>query len=151
MFITYNSYSTITNSAVTLACSVSSNVSFLEVYWKRNVNGSITTIDNVEGFHSSVQTNMYSETTETYIRPASVPLPSKYYGATSGNPSLTIVNVVSADAGEYTCYARNGFGTSQSESITLIVITPGQYKLYQIGRIYIYFVRSRCHFGNIIE
>ncbi|XP_076112262.1 hemicentin-1-like isoform X2 [Mytilus galloprovincialis] len=43
----------------------------------------------------------------------------KYQGSTVGNPSLTILNTVSGDAGRYVCSASNAVGTGNSGTSTL--------------------------------
>lgn len=44
------------------------------------------------------------------------------YGATMTEPSLTLLEITTSDAGQYTCFAVNIVGTGQSESTTLIVL-----------------------------
>ncbi|XP_071159630.1 hemicentin-1-like isoform X23 [Mytilus edulis] len=90
------SYSVSTGGSVTLACTVTSNIAFTDVYWQRNINGAITQI------RSTTNTNKYS-------------------GSTTSTPSLTIFNTDQSDAGVYTCFATNSVGTGQSSTTTLSV------------------------------
>ncbi|XP_076098442.1 hemicentin-1-like isoform X7 [Mytilus galloprovincialis] len=90
------SYSVSTGGSVTLACTVTSNLAFTDVYWQRNINGAITQI------RSTTNTNKYS-------------------GSTTSTPSLTIFNTDQSDAGVYTCFATNSVGTGQSSTTTLSV------------------------------
>ncbi|XP_052058078.1 hemicentin-1-like isoform X9 [Mytilus californianus] len=90
------SYSVTTGSSVTLVCTVTSTLTVNNVYWQRNVGGTVTTIT------SSFNTNKYS-------------------GSTTGTPSLTIFNAAQSDAGTYTCFATNSVGTGQSSTTTLSV------------------------------
>ena len=89
-------YSVNNGGQVTLGCTVTSTSQVTSVFWQRNVNGFVTTIT------SNTNTNKYS-------------------GSTVNNPSLTIFNSASSDAGTYTCFASNGFGTGTSTSTSLTV------------------------------
>ena len=82
-----------------MVCTVTSNLAINNVYWQRNVGGTITTIQ------STTNTNKYS-------------------GSTSSSPSLTIFNVASSDLGTYTCFASNIVGTGQSSTTTLVISFP---------------------------
>ncbi|VDI76861.1 hemicentin [Mytilus galloprovincialis] len=90
------SYSALTGNIVTLVCSVTSNLAVTNVYWQRNVGGTIATI---------------SATTNT----------NKYGGSSAATPSLTIFNAAQSDVGTYTCFATNSVGTGQSTTTTLSV------------------------------
>ncbi|OWF35465.1 Hemicentin-1 [Mizuhopecten yessoensis] len=46
---------------------------------------------------------------------------TNYQGSTTSNPSLTVVNANSADAGSYVCHATNSAGIGNSATITLTV------------------------------
>ncbi|XP_063428591.1 hemicentin-1-like isoform X14 [Mytilus trossulus] len=90
------SYSALTGNIVTLVCSVTSNFAVTNVYWQRNVGGTIATIS------ASTNTN-------------------KYGGSSSATPSLTIFNAAQSDVGTYTCFATNSVGTGQSTTTQLSV------------------------------
>ncbi|XP_071136120.1 mucin-22-like isoform X4 [Mytilus edulis] len=90
------SYSALTGNIVTLVCSVTSNLAVTNVYWQRNVGGTIATI---------------LATTNT----------NKYGGSSAATPSLTIFNAAQSDVGTYTCFATNSVGTGQSTTTTLSV------------------------------
>ncbi|XP_071159626.1 hemicentin-1-like isoform X19 [Mytilus edulis] len=90
------SYSVTTGNTVTLGCTVTSNLAVNDVYWQRNVGGSITTI------RSTTNNNKYS-------------------GSSTGTPSLTIFNADQSDVGTYTCFATNSVGTGQSTNTQLSV------------------------------
>ena len=94
-----SSYSVNTGNTVTLVCTVSSNLPITNVYWQRNIGGSITTIT----------------TTNT----------NKYSGSTTTTPSLTIFSVQQSDVGTYTCYGSNSVGTDQSS--TTLSVTGSMY------------------------
>ncbi|XP_052103566.1 hemicentin-1-like [Mytilus californianus] len=96
--ITQSSYSVNSGSSVTLACTVSSTTTVTSVTWQRTVNSAITTIT------SNTNTNKYS-------------------GSTSSNPSLTIFNADSNDAGTYRCFASNSAGTGQSANTASLSVT----------------------------
>jgi hypothetical protein len=91
-----SSYSVNTGNTVTLVCTVTSNLPITNVYWQRNIGGSITTIN------SNTNTNKYS-------------------GSTTTTPSLTIFSVQQSDIGTYTCFGSNSVGTGQSTTTTLSV------------------------------
>ncbi|XP_069115359.1 hemicentin-1-like isoform X2 [Argopecten irradians] len=103
--VTQSSYSVTTGTSVTLQCSVSANPAITSVYWQRIQNGvtASVTVDSVN-----------------------------FSGATTSNPSLTVINANSADSGTYTCFAVNSVGTGQSSQISLTVtgnlpvVTVGQ-------------------------
>ena len=48
--------------------------------------------------------------------------PSKYSGSTPSDPSLTIINVDFSDEGNYSCYAQNIAGDSESTYTAVDVI-----------------------------
>ena len=104
-------YSVTTGQSVTLVCTVSSTLTVNNVQWQRNVNGAISTIT------STSNTNKYS-------------------GSTTNNPSLTIFNADSNDAGVYTCFATNSVGTGQSTTTTLTV-TGSMYYSFIITIIFV--------------
>ena len=104
-----SSYSVNTGNTVTLVCTVSSSLPITNVYWQRNIGGSITTITNTN-------TNKYS-------------------GSTTTTPSLTIFSVQQSDVGTYTCYGSNSVGTDQSSttlSVTGGMHVNGHYRSYLI-------------------
>ncbi|CAG2253540.1 HMCN [Mytilus edulis] len=85
--------------SVTLDCTVSSNLALTSVYWQRNTNGAITTIN------------------PTINNPN-----NKYSGSTTSNPALTIFNADIVDAGDYTCFAVSSAGTGQSNIVTRLTV-----------------------------
>ncbi|XP_052061298.1 hemicentin-1-like isoform X3 [Mytilus californianus] len=80
----------------TLSCTVNANPAATSVFWsKYNTQNQLVAID------MSTNNNQ------------------KYQGSTVGNPSLTILNTVSGDAGRYVCSASNAVGTGSSGTSTL--------------------------------
>jgi hypothetical protein len=101
-----SSYSVTTGNTVTLVCTVTSNLPVTNVYWQRNIGGSVTTI--------TVSTN-----------------PNKYSGSTTTTPSITIFSVQQSDVGTYTCYGSNSVGTDQSS--TTLSVTGSMYLMVIIA------------------
>ena len=91
---------------MTLVCTVTSNLPVTNVYWQRNIGGSVTTI--------TVSTNT-----------------NKYSGSTTTTPSLTIFSVQQSDVGTYTCYGSNNVGTDQSS--TTLSVTGSMYLMFIIA------------------
>jgi hypothetical protein len=60
---------------------------------------------------------------------------SKYEGSTVTNPSLTIKNTASGDAGTYYCYATNSVGTGGSTHV-VIGVTGSKY-FFLIAQLFI--------------
>ena len=50
----------------------------------------------------------------------------KYSGGTTGNPSLTIINFQTTDAGTYSCSATNAAGTGSSLPQTSVLTYVGE-------------------------
>jgi len=96
-----SSYSVTTGNTVTLVCTVTSNLPITNVYWQRNIGGSITNI-------ATTNTNT-----------------NKYSGGTTTAPSLTIFSVQQSDVGTYSCYGSNSVGTDQSS--TTLSVTGSTY------------------------
>ena len=86
---------------MTLVCTVTSNLPITNVYWQRNIGGSITNI-------ATTNTNT-----------------NKYSGGTTTTPSLTIFSVQQSDVGTYSCYGSNSVGTDQSS--TTLSVTGSTY------------------------
>ncbi|CAG2256290.1 HMCN [Mytilus edulis] len=90
-----NQYSGSFGQTVTMVCTVQANPSETSVYWRKLVNGQMTSID---------MNNV------------------RYTGSTVGSPSLTITALELSDEGYYQCYAQNSVGTGQSQQAFLDVI-----------------------------
>ncbi|XP_060078232.1 hemicentin-1-like, partial [Ylistrum balloti] len=103
--VTQSSYSITTGNSVTLQCSVSANPSITSVYWQRTQNG-VTAGITVDGVNFS--------------------------GATTSNPSLTVITANTGDSGTYRCFAINSVGTGQSSEISLSV--TGNLPVITIGQ-----------------
>lgn len=97
--ITNDAINVVQGNSVTLDCTVSSNLALTSVYWQRNTNGAITTIN------------------PTINNPN-----NKYSGSTTSNPALTIFNADIVDAGDYTCFAVSSAGTGQSNIVTRLTV-----------------------------
>ena len=93
---------------VTLQCSVTADPLHTSVYWQKVTGGSTSTI---------IINN------------------SKYEGSTVTNPSLTIKNAASGDAGTYYCYATNSVGTGGSTQV-VIGVTGSKY-FFLIAQLFI--------------
>ncbi|KAI8775258.1 neural cell adhesion molecule 1, partial [Biomphalaria glabrata] len=81
----------IENQPFTLTCNISTNDTVIGFYWTK----------------SGSQLN----TSDTL----------KYSGGTLGQPSLTVLSAIEADAGLYRCVASNSVGTTTSAEITVTV------------------------------
>ncbi|XP_021370011.1 hemicentin-1-like [Mizuhopecten yessoensis] len=103
--VTQSSYSITTGNSVTLQCSVSANPTITSVYWQRIQNGATAGV-TVDGVNFS--------------------------GATTSNPSLTVITANPGDSGTYTCFAINSVGTGQSSQISLTV--TGNLPVVTIGQ-----------------
>lgn len=80
---------------IILGCSVSAYPTVTSVYWHK-VSGSTTSTVNMSS--------------------------ARYSGSSVNTPSITITNLNSNDAGNYTCLAANSVGTGQSRQGPLTVI-----------------------------
>ncbi|XP_071150587.1 basement membrane-specific heparan sulfate proteoglycan core protein-like [Mytilus edulis] len=78
-----------------LECSIESTPNHTNVYWQKQVNGTVINI--------------------TSSSPG-------FYGSTIGLPSLIIFRVSTDGAGQYTCFAVNLVGTGKSQTTTLKVL-----------------------------
>ncbi|XP_071166138.1 hemicentin-1-like [Mytilus edulis] len=95
--VSFPSYQVNIAGSLTLGCSVVSNPSHFQVYWRKNAGGITTDIDVTNSG-------------------------GKYSGSTVSTPSLTINTAASSDEASYTCYATNSVGTGQSTSTSLTVV-----------------------------
>ncbi|XP_069133869.1 hemicentin-1-like isoform X10 [Argopecten irradians] len=86
----------ITGTSVTLQCTVTANPIATIVQWEKVPTNGAATMINVAGN-------------------------SKYSGASTSDPSLTISNTAASDAGNYRCTATNAIGKGQSGLVALSV------------------------------
>ncbi|XP_052103233.1 hemicentin-1-like [Mytilus californianus] len=93
--VAQNQYSANYGQTVTMVCTVQANPTETSVYWRKLVNGQMTSID---------MNNV------------------RYTGSTVGSPSLTISALELSDEGYYQCYAQNSVGTGSSQQTFLDVI-----------------------------
>ncbi|XP_052103319.1 hemicentin-1-like [Mytilus californianus] len=94
--IAQSQYYATVGSSVTMGCTVSANPVYTLVSWQKVLNGVAANIN-------------LSQT-------------SKYSGSVITSPSLTIINVVTADQGYYTCSAQNSVGTGTSSQTYLGIL-----------------------------
>lgn len=87
-------YSLTVGNNIVLECTVDANPAHTNVMWRKIVNG----------------------------QPTEITIGTRFSGSTVSNPSLTINNAQSSDAGYYVCYASNSVGTGQSAQTYLNVV-----------------------------